>query len=239
MSLIDKLRKNIWHQTLKTYEEVLVKLASTEDIQNLLDSGCGAGETTLKIAQQIGVKKDQVFGIENYAPKIKAAEELGLKVSNDDLNQKISFNDNQFDLVTANFVIEHLFDVDCFISEICRVLKKGKCAIIGTENLSSWHNILALLCGYQPFSSSIALSSKYVLGNKFQSNRFQAMKDDESPHLRVFSFQGLKDIFEVYKFKVEAVAGIGYLPFWGACANMLSHLDRRHALFLLIKVRKV
>ena len=52
-----------------------------------------------------------------------------------------------FDVVHANQVIEHVFDLDRFVSEIKRVLAPGGRAIICTENIASWHSVAALFLG--------------------------------------------------------------------------------------------
>lgn len=49
-------------------------------------------------------------------------------------------------------MIEHVSNVDLFVSEVFRVLKKGGHAVISTENGSSWHNVFAAAMGWQIFS---------------------------------------------------------------------------------------
>jgi len=74
--------------------------------------------------------------------------------------------DASFDVVHANPVIEHVFDLDRFVSEIKRVLAPGGRAIICTENLASWHNVAALFLGFQPFSTT-NISETRPIGNPF------------------------------------------------------------------------
>ncbi len=57
-----------------------------------------------------------------------------MRVSKSDLNGPLPFESNHFDLIHANQVIEHLHDVDTFMSEIFRVLAPGGMVIISTEN---------------------------------------------------------------------------------------------------------
>jgi len=109
--------------------------------------------------------------------------------------------------------------------------------IAGTENLSSWHNIMALLFGQQPFTMTIALSPKRRLGNVFQGGRFGLLSDDESPHCRVFAYQGLKDMLTAHGFTVERMAGAGYFPIPGRPGNLLGRLDPWHSAFILAKAR--
>lgn len=212
------------------------QMLAGEQCLRILDLGCGDGAFTKKIALKLGC--NDIVGIESHIEKAKKAEDLGIKVFISDLNQTFPFDDCSFDIVLSNFVIEHIFDVDKFVTEIKRVLKGGGCAIVGTENLASTHNFLALLLGMQPFPMSIAISSKFRIGNRLQAKNMQPFDSDESPHIRVFAYEGLKDIFRVYSFRIEKVYGAGYPPFLGIISNLFAKIDPRHAAFNLIKVRR-
>jgi len=211
-------------------------MLGAEKFQNVLDLGCGEGTFTVGIKERLGLVK--VVGVDNNRENMKKADAAGVETVFSDLNQPLPFPDASFDLIFSNFAIEHLFNVDNFIKEIKRILKVGGCAIVGTENLASTHNLLALVLGMQPFPMSIALSSHFRVGNSLQDNNLKPLTSQENPHIRVFAYQGLKDIFRVYAFKVERVAGSGYPPFWGWLGTFLAKVDPRHAAFNLIKVRK-
>ena len=79
-------------------------------------------------------------------------------------NDRLPYDDESFDVVCSNQVIEHLARTDNFVSEILRVLRPGGYAVTSTENLASWHNIAALALGWQPFSLS-NVSKVLGLGN--------------------------------------------------------------------------
>lgn len=229
-------REKIWASGIKRYEECIYQILTGEQCSRILDLGCGDGAFTKKIALKLGCT--DIVGIESHIEKTRKAENLGIKVFISDLNQTFPFDDCSFDIVLSNFVIEHIFDVDKFVSEIKRVLKGGGCAIVGTENLASTHNFLALLLGMQPFPMSIALSSKFRIGNRLQAKNLQPLDSNESPHVRVFAYEGLKDIFGVYSFKIEKIYGAGYPPLAGKIGRFFAKLDPRHAAFNIIKVRR-
>jgi len=231
------LKTRIWMDGMKRYEACLYKMLAKERCPRMLDLGCGDGAFSMKVAQKINC--NDVSGIEVNKEKSKNAESLGIKVFISDLSRTFPFEESYFDIVCSHFVIEHIFDVDNFVKEMGRVLKPGGCAIVGTENLASTHNFLALVLGLQPFPMSIALSSKFRIGNWLQKNNLMALCDDESPHIRVFAYQGLRDIFSVYSFKIEEIIGAGYPPFIGWLARLSAQIDPRHATFNLIKVRKI
>ncbi|MFN6992331.1 MAG: methyltransferase domain-containing protein, partial [Fervidobacterium sp.] len=67
-----------------------------------------------------------------------------------DLNKSFPLKNESFDTVVSMDVIEHLYDVDNFLSEIYRILKNGGKAIISTPNLISWRNRLNILLGKNP-----------------------------------------------------------------------------------------
>jgi SAM-dependent methyltransferase len=205
---------------------------SQSDI-SLLDSGCDDGEWTLKLGARIGAVR--LHGIEIVDERRQAALGKGILARPGDLNEPFPFGDEQFEIVHANQVIEHLKDTDNFIKEIWRTLKPGGYAVICTENLSSWHNIFSLVFGWQPFSLSNVCEKRFQIGNPLAIHYDVAPSNPQSwQHNRVFAYRGLKEIFAAHGFVIERIEGSGYYPL----PNCLSKLDPRHAAFLTLKIRK-
>ena len=136
-----------WAQDLDYSEELLARvpeaavesfagvanpfsLGELEPEERVLDLGCGAGTDTLIAAQMVG-PKGHVTGIdmtpEMLAKARSAAEEMGL--ANVELvegeAEKLPFEDETFDVVISNGVIDLIPDKDAVFSEIIRVLKPG------------------------------------------------------------------------------------------------------------------
>ncbi len=136
-----------WAQDLDYSEELLARvpeaavesfagvanpfsLGELEPEERVLDLGCGAGTDTLVAAQMVG-PKGHVTGIdmtpEMLAKARSAAEEMGL--ANVELvegeAEKLPFEDETFDVVISNGVIDLVPDKDAVFSEIFRVLKPG------------------------------------------------------------------------------------------------------------------
>ena len=200
---------------------------------SLLDCGCDDGEWTLELGRRIG--NVRLFGIEIVEGRRRLALERGIDVRVGDLNSRFPFSDESFDAVHANQVIEHLTETDNFIREIWRTLKPGGYAVICTENLASWHNIFALLLGWQPFSLSNVCETRFQIGNPLAIHSEEPSLNPRSwQHLRVFAYRGLKDVFTEHGFEIVRCEGSGYYPL----PNQFSKLDPRHAAFLTMKVRK-
>ncbi len=105
-------------------------LGELEAGERVLDLGCGAGTDTLVAAQMVG-PKGHVTGIdmtpEMLAKAQSAAAELGM--TNVDFveteAEKLPFEDETFDVVISNGVIDLVPDKEAVFSEIFRVLKPG------------------------------------------------------------------------------------------------------------------
>lgn len=230
--MLHKLAVKIYEDWENQIEKRLLTLFEKDEQALFLDLGCGDGEVTRRVAKVIGTK--QLFAIEGLRVKIR-----GIEVKKSNLNHKFPFPSNRFDVVLSNFSIEHVFDIEMFVSETLRVLKNGGYAVIATENLASWGNIVSLLLGFQPFSSYIAIKNK-VAGNPFAINTegigFEVLP--EFGHNRVLAYKGLIDVVKIFGFKIEKVVGIGYLPFRGLISKILSKIDPMHTHLLLIRIRK-
>ena len=242
--MIKKYFEKIFNNAAKESVEAIFSLLEENPKAVLLDCGCGEGVFTKDIMAKIKCSK-KAYGIEIAEESCKKSEAKGIIVYRDDLNSKISLNDGSVDVVFCNQVIEHLSDTDKFISEVYRVLKPNGYAVVATENLSGWHNIFALILGWQPFSlsniSSLYPSIGNIMGIRRQVNEGSSLSGFPKfmQHLRVFAPKGLKEIFEIHGFKCEKFLGSGYYPFFGFISRIMSKLDLWHTAFLIIKIRKL
>ncbi len=229
-----KILNNLRTKAVFDRKKSILNLITVNECSRLLDLGCDDGSWTLELGLKLRTKN--LYGVEVNETALSKARKNGIISKNCDLNKKIPFKDNFFDVIHSDQVIEHLSNTDNFIGEIKRVLKTGGYAIISTENLASWHNIFSLVFGWQPFSLTNISQKKFSLGNPLSFNVHRGMNRPEGwQHQRVFAYQGLIEIFKENGFKVEKIIGSGYYPF----PNILSKIDKRHAAFLSIKVRKL
>lgn len=233
--MIKKYFRYLRNGAVLSYESAILScIEPTDTTVSLLDCGCDDGSWTVKLGAVVG--HAQLFGIEIVEDRKKIACSKGIKAVATNLNSIFPVDDESMDIVHANQVIEHLHDTDNFISEIYRVLKPEGYAIICTENLASWHNIVSLLFGWQPFSLSNICSRKFQIGNPLAIHNDKPTENPNSwQHLRVFAYRGLKELFLEYGFEVKRYIGSGYYPLPG----WIGAFDTRHAAFLTIKVRKI
>ncbi len=224
--------KNFYGSANEDCIKSIIKLLEKNPNHKILDVGCWDGTNTLRFANKVETKNR--FGIEIDKNAKKKAEEKKIKLVGNDLNKKWNFKDNSIEVITANQVIEHLYDTDNFVREIKRILKPNGYAIISTNNLSSWHNIIALILGHQPFPSDVSgyqnVGKLFSLGNNWGGS---------FAHLRIFSYYALKEIFKKYGFKIEKHSGSGYYPLPKGLDKLFTFIDPWHSVYQTIKVRKL
>jgi 2-polyprenyl-3-methyl-5-hydroxy-6-metoxy-1,4-benzoquinol methylase len=218
---------NIYKKWEMQRDNGFMQLLEKNTEAKVVDLGCGKGDFTIRVKDSINCK--EIRGADQWEEGIKTCQSKGIIMERMDFNKKFPFPDESFDVVVCNQVIEHLFYPSDFVKEICRIVKKGGYAVVSTENLASWDNIGCLLFGYTPFSVQF---DQIKVGNRFSPHDTEIVADIQS-HVRIFSYQGLIDIFKLNGFTVEAIKGAGYLPL-----NFLANVDKKHARFTTVKVRK-
>jgi SAM-dependent methyltransferase len=209
-------------------------LLAASPATRLLDVGCDDGERSLRFAERS--RATELFGFEAVPERAELARARGVDVTVGDAANGLPYEDGYFDAVVSNQVIEHLHDTDGFVRECARVLRPGGIAVISTENLSSWHNVFAAICGWQPFSLTNVSGTTGGLGNPLALFRGQPHTQPSSwQHVRVFAYRGLKELFEEHALRVEKISGAGYFPL----PATVGRRDPRHAVFLTVAARRL
>lgn len=239
LKFIKNYASEMFSDWMKRDEEAV--LALIEKVDSFVDLGCGDGRLTKTVAKK--TKAKSVVGFDSLPIK------NGLRIVKGNLNRKFPFKSNSFDFALSHYSLEHLYNTGLFISETHRILKKGGYTIVATDNLSNWPTIIALMCGFQPFSLADGICRKSI-GNPLalRANFGEIVRDKESDldwrtsgewsHNKVLSYQALIDAYSEYGFVIEKIIGVGYFPFPDFIARFLANIDKRHAHFLIIKARK-
>lgn len=245
--MFGKFYKKLWDEAYNVRNDANIqKLLEINPSAKVLDVGCGDGQKTIKFIRKI--KSKDITGMDGVAGRLKAAKKRGVnKAFLTDIEKEWPLKNSSFDVVISNQVIEHLLNIDHFIQEVKRVLKPGGYCVISTENLASWHNIFALMLGYQPFSTH--LIAKSHIGNPlsphygkktltWSAKDNSGVDDTAYPHLKVPTYFSLIKIFEEYGFIFEKGLASGYYPFFGIAGLTASRIDPYHSHFITIKARK-
>jgi SAM-dependent methyltransferase len=211
----------------------ILELVGSDRYESICDLGCHDGSWTIEVVNR--ARPGRTFGVEIVADSAREAHERGIQVMVADLSCPFPLRDAILDLVHANQVIEHVADIDKFLSEVRRVLRVGGTAVISTENASSWHNIGASVLGWQMFSLTNVSSRASGLGNPLAIHRQIEPKLASWTHKTVFNYRGLLEVLSLHDLQPVRVLGAGYypLPAW------MGRLDARHAHFLSVKAKRV
>jgi SAM-dependent methyltransferase len=101
-------------------DEIVVAVAEVSP-RRVLDIGCGTGETSERIAKELGA---EVIAADQSARMVNLARERGLDARQADI-QALPFADGEFDCVVAGWVLYHVLDRRRAIEEVARVLRPG------------------------------------------------------------------------------------------------------------------
>ena len=136
-------------------------LNDAKPYNNVLDIGAGKG-ADLSIAKNVS-PDCCLYALECYQPNIVHLKEQKVQVSSIDLEKEsFPFENEYFDIIIANQILEHTKELFWIFHEITRILKRGGRLIIGVPNLASLHNRLLLLFGRQP--SPMKSASAHIRG---------------------------------------------------------------------------
>ena len=181
------------------FREVLAILGKIKG-ERLLDIGCGDGAFTVLLKEALETK--EAVGIELAPEAITAIEEKGVKAYQLDIDEEpLPFDDAYFDVVYCGEIIEHLFNPGHLLQEVHRVLKPEGTCVVTTPNLAGWPSRFALLLGYQPYPMAVSPSHEGV------GKLFMKGSEGQWGHIRVFTLKALKELLELYNFKIIKVRG--------------------------------
>jgi ubiquinone/menaquinone biosynthesis C-methylase UbiE len=236
------------HAMKEVYENSPRNLIKRNENAVFLDCGCHNGEYTIKLADIIGTRS--LFGIDINEDLAHDAKNNHIRMVVNDVNKPLPYRDDSFDVLTSFNLLEHLIETQLYLSEIFRVLKPGGYAILNTPNLASWHNIAALVLGFQPFSGpniNTMTDSDFSIIRRLHRRAhdisdvnevFVTSEPERYRHIVVVAFRSLQKALTQSGFILESVFGFGYYPLPPFLAQFASKMDPSHAAHILTKCRK-
>lgn len=171
----------VWRAGQQRRLDMIVKAAGERIHGLVLENGCGVGMYVEKLtglgSRVIGLEYDLERAVEarvNSDGIINAAGEF------------IPLPSQTFDLILSHEVIEHVQDDRAAIREMHRLLKPGGRAVIFCPNR-----------GYPFETHGIFWKGKYYFGNKLFVNYLpRALRNNLSPHVRVYSTKDMQKLFD-------------------------------------------
>src|SRR5258708_21114299 len=136
-------------------------LSSMGPFDRALDIGPGFGNDLL-CAREVNPVAS-LYGLEAHPDYARALQEKGIQVTGANIERDVfPYEDNFFDVVMANQILEHTKELFWIFDQISRVLKVGGHLIVGVPNLAALHNRLLLAAGLQP--SPLKNNSAHIRG---------------------------------------------------------------------------
>jgi methionine biosynthesis protein MetW len=220
----------LFRSTEDENRRVILETMPTRPGARMLDLGCADGQWTIEVARHVGAA--QLYGVEMLDERAAEARGRGIEVTVADLSERLdAYDDASFDVIHSNQVIEHVRNTDCFMQEIRRLLRPDGYALVSTNNLSSWHNIVSLALGWQPMPCNV--SDVVNVGNPLDLFSGCEHGCRGQTHLRVFTGRALTELAAHYGLRTVVQRAAGYYPFPVSIGRTLARLDRRHGAFLV------
>lgn len=139
----DRLR--LQHEVFAPGTQLLLKMSGFRPDMRILIIGCGCGDETLMIAQQMN-EKGQIIAIDKSRQQIEQAQKL---LENAKITTQVNFiaspvenlqlTESQFDLIITRFLIPHLANPKATIEMLINLLRSGGVLASQEPILSSCH----------------------------------------------------------------------------------------------------
>jgi ubiquinone/menaquinone biosynthesis C-methylase UbiE len=135
---IDKRYEKLVHRggMGTVFNRRVVALAGDLSEKKVLDAGCGHGELLQYIKERC---ECDLFGVDMVQQRLNKADLIeGVEIRYSNIQKRIPFRNNFFDVAFSTEVIEHLKDNQSFLKELRRVTKKDGRIILTIPNGSAF-----------------------------------------------------------------------------------------------------
>lgn len=171
----------VWRAGQQRRLEMIIKAAGERIKGDILENGCGVGTYVEHLSPFGG----NVIGLEYDFERAAEARRNSAYIINGE-GEFLPLPSSTFDLILSHEVIEHVQDDRAAICEMIRALKPGGRIVLFAPNR-----------GYPFETHGIYWKGNYRFGNKLFVNYLpRALRNKLAPHVRVYSRQDLRKLFQ-------------------------------------------
>lgn len=144
----------------------------------ILDFGCGSGKH-YQFFVDSGISPSNIYGVEVSKKRIEKCQSMGWEKSYFIKNEKLPFNNDEFDIVNMAEVIEHIpaEKIENIFLDLARVIKKSGFFIITTPNYP--------------------IKRFYDIFDAFYNKKWERLKDDPT-HINHYNIKKLRKFLDKY-----------------------------------------
>lgn len=210
-----KIKISVYNHNILNLMKAVDKHFSADNGSKILDIGCNDGVYTKKYCEWFGVDFANSYGVDYNEDNVSLLPQERFKHHDIDLLKQLPFNNNLFDLVIMNQVLEHTKNIGYIIADINRVLKKGAIFALSVPNLAALHSRFLLFFGRIPFA-------------------IQGM----DAHVRGFTINALRKYVGDYGFEYIDCTGSGMYPFTGNFTGLIGRIFPQFSVFFTLIFKK-
>lgn len=210
---VEKLLSSVGDMALKRRAKIIIEEINPQSGERIIDLGCGTGYY-LYLLNNLAISL-KLTGFDNDK---RALDEAKNTLNNKKIDfiagdmHKMPFKNNTFDKAISSEVLEHLRNDDVALKEIFRILKPGGILVLSVPSINYpflWDPVNWVLQHF--FNSHI--KTGFFSGIWFG-------------HIRLYSFNELKNKIERAGFKIEKAEELTYwcLPFNHYLVNIVARL---------------
>ena len=178
----------------------------SEEGPALLDVGLGKGKLIRGVATELdrlAKPARRIVGLDLVESPGHVFDALpAFEFHQQDLDGRdLPLDTDSMDLVICNHVLEHVFETEHLVRELCRITAPSGLCVIGVPNIAAWVNRVAFaLWGNPPLGSELGTESiTYGFRPRFLQSKLAGFRP--SSHIRDFVPRGLSDLSEACGFR--------------------------------------